>query len=79
MNQITFYLEKFKNLEPYDAKIKRSLQEAFKSILNIELSRDDIHISKGAIFVKVSPIMKSEAMIHQEEITALISHSIDLR
>jgi len=78
MNQLSIYLEKFKNLEPLDAKTKRSVVAAFKKVLNADIDIKAIKIAKNAIFINIEPALKSEAFIHKEELKESIEGNLAL-
>ena len=78
MNQLSIYLEKFKNLEPLDAKTKRSVIFAFKKVLNADIDIKSIKIAKNAIFINIEPVLKSEAFIHKEELAECIEGNLGI-
>lgn len=79
MNQIAFFLERFKNLEPHDMRIKRSVAAAFLEVLNVELKARDISVSKNGVIVNLSPAARSEALVCREELAEKIDSKLPLR
>lgn len=78
MNQLSIYLEKFKNLEPHDAKAKKSVVFAFKKVLNTDIDIKTIKIAKNAIYINIEPALKSEAFIHKKELAECIEGNLGL-
>ena len=70
MNSISFYLKKFKNLGSEESRIKSEVLLGVKSILKIDLKKEDVSFNKktGKIFIKTTPVKKSEIYINKEKV-----------
>ncbi|MDO8590633.1 MAG: hypothetical protein Q7R65_01500 [bacterium] len=66
MEQISFFLEKFKTLGLDSALIKKVFIEEVEKILNTKISSDDIKIKEGILYVKAHPALKSELFIKRQ-------------
>lgn len=76
MEGIKFFLNKFKNLTPPHYFIKKELTLSIKKILNINIKKEHISISSDIIYVKTSPIIKSEIFIKKNLILQDLSKRI---
>ena len=65
MEQISFFLEKFKSLGLTASEAKRIFLDAVKIILSIELPVGDITYKDGTMYVKAEPAIKSELFLKQ--------------
>lgn len=60
MEQISFFLEKFKTLGLGDIATKRVFAEQVEKVLHIKLNSTDITLRDGVLYVKAHPVLKSE-------------------
>lgn len=68
MNQISNFLEKFRNLITTDAAKRAALSDAIFKVLRSTIDPSDIKIKKYTAELPFSPIMRTEILIHKAEI-----------
>jgi len=68
MEKISLYLEKFKNLLPYEVAVKKLIQEIVFEKFKVKIDTKDINLSGRTAYLKLRPILKNTIFIHQEEI-----------
>ncbi len=61
-------LSRFKNLRNTEKAKKETVCEEITKITGIQIAHNQISISKNTIFIKASPIIKSEIALKKEEI-----------
>lgn len=66
MEQISFFLEKFKTLGLESSLVKDLFIKTVGKILNAELSSEDIKIKDGVIYVSAHPALKSELFLKRQ-------------
>jgi len=76
MQQISFFLEKFKTLGMDSILTKKVFTDTVEKILNTKLPSDTIRIKDGTIFVKAHPSLKSELYIKREILLAELSKTL---
>jgi hypothetical protein len=67
-NHITLFLEKFKKLVFQKEETKEIVIKTISGEISHEIEKESITIKNGFIFVKGSPILRSEIMIHKNQI-----------
>ena len=73
MEQISFFLEKFKTLGLDSALMKQIFIETVQKNLKTTLSKEDIEIRDGTVYVKAHPALKSELRIKQQALLEELS------
>jgi hypothetical protein len=68
MEKISLYLEKFKNLLPYEVAVKKLIQEIVLEKFKQKIDTKDINLSGRTAYLKLRPALKNAIFIHQEEI-----------
>ena len=71
MNNLTSYLERFKQLIGDKKEEKESLQRILMQICCVNVSIDHIAIKEGVALITVSPIEKTELLLKKKEILSL--------
>jgi topoisomerase IA-like protein len=67
-NNISNFLEIFKNLKPTDTYIQEAFIETVKEVMNVELSKSEIKVQKYTLFLNVHPALKTELYLRKKEI-----------
>jgi hypothetical protein len=73
LNNIKGLLERFRDIEPTDRRIKRAFQAAIKAILDIDIEPADITVSRDIVFLKTHPVVRSEIMLKKKEVLRMMS------
>lgn len=68
MQQISFYLEKFKAFGLDSVLVKRVFIETVRRVIGVEISPDALVIRENTLYVKAYPALKSEIYIKHEEL-----------
>ena len=68
MEQISFFLERFKSLGLDSSLLKQVFIETVQKTLKVTLSKEDVQIRDGVVSVKAHPAFKSELRIKRKEI-----------
>ncbi|MDB4984512.1 MAG: hypothetical protein JWM20_691 [Patescibacteria group bacterium] len=71
---IADYLKKFSGSLPREAKVRNAVISSLKEILNIELDRDKIKVSKETVFIMANSALRSEISMKQEKILESINN-----
>jgi len=67
-NHITIFLEKFKKLIFQKEETKEIVVRTISFEIKHEVEKDSVKIKNGYIFVQGSPIIRSEIMMHKNQI-----------
>lgn len=59
MNLLSHFLEKYKNFKPTDTFVKNEFITLLKDEIGIELTKEDIRLSRNVIYIKASSVVKS--------------------
>lgn len=76
MEQISFFLEKFKSLGLEGALSKQVFIETVEKVLAIKLSSDSVELRQGTFFVKAHPTLKSELYLKREIILTELGNTL---
>lgn len=63
MENIQFFLEKFKKIEVPNSDLIKALQSTILKNTGIDVPKNKINIQRNQIFIQVSPIEKSEIIL----------------
>ena len=66
MQQVSFFLEKFKTLGADSVSVKEAFIKSAQKIFNIKIELSDIQIKNGTIYIKAHPALKSEIFLKRE-------------
>lgn len=72
MNQISFFLEKFKNIELQGVLVREALILAVKEECGILLPESAVSLKNGTLIVRAHPAAKSELFMKKERILARV-------
>lgn len=61
-------LTRFKSLTNTEKVKKQVVSEIVSSILNFNISLESVSFSKNTVYIKVSPIIKTEIILKKQEI-----------
>lgn len=73
MEQISFFLERFKTLGLDSSLVKEAFIETVRKNLKITLSKEDVEVRDGTVYVKAHPALKSELRIKRQALLAELS------
>lgn len=73
MEQISFFLEKFKTLGLENVAIKQAFIEQIKSVFHTTLASNDVTVKDGTVYVRAHPTLKSELYIKRELLLTKLS------
>ncbi|MEK7574816.1 MAG: hypothetical protein AAB511_01135 [Patescibacteria group bacterium] len=73
MQQITFFLEKFKSLGLETVAVKTVFVETVEKILNTKLPLESVTLKDGVISVKAHPVLKSELYMKRSILVSELS------
>lgn len=79
MEQIAFYLQKFKNLPPSPQAIRKSVAEAILECVGVAVPDDIIEVRNGTVFVRATGPLKSELFIKKTDILMRINQKLQTR
>ncbi len=75
-NNISGFLEKFKNLKPSDTYIKDVFISCVKEIMNVDITKNEITVQRETIFLNVHPTLKTELYLHKKAILKLLQEKL---
>ena len=64
------YLKKFENFLPFETRVKNTVIEAVRDVIQITLERSKIAVSGGSVFIQGSSALRSEIAMKQVKILA---------
>ena len=67
-NQITSFLDKFKKLIFQKEELKNIAIKIIKDEVNYQIDDNSLSIKNGFIYIKGSPVLRGEIMIHKKQI-----------
>jgi len=67
-SHITLFFEKFKNIIFQKEQIKEIVIKIISETISYPIENNFIEIKKGQVFIKSSPLLKNEILIHKKEI-----------
>ncbi|HLP86894.1 MAG TPA: hypothetical protein VK153_03425 [Candidatus Paceibacterota bacterium] len=67
-NHITNFLDKFKKLVNQKEEIKEIVLNTIKEEIPYPIEKESLIIKKGFILINSSPVLRSEILIHKEQI-----------
>jgi hypothetical protein len=76
MELIKYFLERYTNITPPDAIVRREISNAIKNVIQIDVLIRDIKISRGIAFLKISPAVKNKIFIKKKELLQVIWQSV---
>lgn len=76
MEQISFFLEKFKTLGLESTRAKEVFIEQAAKILSARISPQDIKIKDGILYVKACPALKSELYLKRKIFIGELSRTL---
>jgi len=76
MEQISFFLAKFKNLGLGDAAAKAAFTEVVEKILGVKLEPRSVNLKDGTFFVNANSAIKSELFLKRTKILADLALSL---
>jgi len=65
---ISDLLKKFKSITAPDIVFRKELIKIIKKITGIKLSKDEVLVKKGVVYIKTKAVYKTEIFIHKESI-----------
>lgn len=69
MEQLSFFLEKFKTLGLESALVKKAFAEAARKVVGAEVPPEAVDLRSGVIYVrKISPMLRSELFLKRQEL-----------
>lgn len=76
MEQISIYLDKFKNYGFQDLQLKKIVEETIFEMFGVSLGTKKIKINNGEISVKISGPLKSEIFIRKGKLIEKLNSKI---
>jgi len=73
MEQISFFLERFKTLGLDSSLLKQVFIDTVRKNLNVTLLKEDVQVRDGVVSVKAHPALKSELRIKRKDILEELS------
>jgi hypothetical protein len=68
LHSLSKYLERFKKLQPPKEYKKERIQEIIKEKSGVLVDKEKINLKGTLLHLTVSPLYKTEILLHQEEI-----------
>lgn len=68
MENISFYLEKFKTLEPPHVSVKKAVARTVESMFGAILPAEHITIQNNTVYISTHPALKSELYMRKGEV-----------
>ncbi len=76
MEQISFFLEKFKNLGLSSVVAKSAFIEAVEKILKVKIPPEAVELKNDIFFVQAHPALKSELYLKRELVLKEMSKTL---
>lgn len=76
MENITLYLDKFKNYGFQEIQQKEFIVEAVKELFNSEIDRSRIKIINGEVTINATGPLKAEIFIQKDKLRELIENKL---
>lgn len=76
MDQISIYLEKFKNYGFKEIQQKELVIETIEELFDVKLERKNIKINNGEILISISGPLKSEIFIQKSKLIESIQNKL---
>jgi len=76
MQQVSFFLEKFKSLGLENALSKQVFIEVVERVLRVKLLSESVELRQDTFFVKAPPTLKSELYVKHEVILAELAKTL---
>ncbi|GEM_PF-289778 len=70
------FLSKFRTLTPPDDALRRLVAEAASAVAGVPVTKKNITISRGIVFVKASSVAKNTLRVHRAEVLEYIFHAL---
>ncbi len=67
-NHITIFFEKFKKIINDKKEIEEVIIKSISKSISFPIENNFIKINKGRVFIKTSPLLKNEILIHKDKI-----------
>ncbi len=72
-NHIKNYLEKFKNILSSKEDLYRVISNIIEKNISIKIENKNIQIKGPVVYIKASPLIRGEILIHKEKILLELS------
>ena len=76
MEQINFFLDRFRKIEVPNKVLIESIQKSFLKHVGSEVKKENIKVTNGGVFINASPIEKSEFLLKKKEIIKNVEASL---
>jgi len=76
MFNVSFYLEKFKKLEPSGNREKNAAEEVIFESVGVKIEKNSISVSNGVLYLTVSPSLKNEIYMNKKNILRKIKERL---
>lgn len=76
MKPLSTFFSKFRILAPPERYIKQAAREAVLKIVGVEVPGGDVKIVRDTILFQTSSVVKSEIMLHEQEILDEINKTL---
>lgn len=77
MQNISIYLEKFKDLGLKESQTKDMVVEVAKDVANINISREDVQYKDGEVSIQTSGTAKASIFLNKEKILRGLKKRLD--
>ena len=67
-NKIDLFLNKFKKFVYKNDETKKTIQAVVLNEINFDLDINSLKLKNGFIYIKASPLVRGELMIHKKQI-----------
>jgi hypothetical protein len=69
VQEIQFFLEKYKKLAPPDDTVRSEFVRVAEKLIGVQIPKKDVSVRNGTLYVKASPALKSELFMRRRIIT----------
>ena len=76
MQPINLFLARFAQLQPSGGLLKEVTRRVISDELEIDLEVGDIKVSRQAVYVRVSPVLRNLIFINREKIADLVRRQL---
>ena len=76
MQEISFYLEKFKNISPPHDAVKKAVARAIERLFGEVLHSEHISVRNNTVYITTHPALKSELYIRKGEVLQEIEQAL---
>ena len=75
-NNISSYLEKFRNIKPPNDSIKKVVIDVISIELGVDLLTENLNVKNNIVYINSSPTLKNEVLFNKKELLGLVNKKL---